>query len=172
MSTINDLYDFSKLYDENGLCRLCGKHQSADHVPRCPGELLNRDDWKLRVTFEYGGCGRGCCPWTKGKAEANNITDLAQRVVAITDGETPSRVNLDLAYKGTPYVGDIHEEIRRIEKEAKELEESRERESERRERRDTYIRSLRALEAERNDLVPAAYERRLAELRDAYKDVL
>jgi hypothetical protein len=39
------------------------------------------------------------------------------------------------------------------------------------ERREEYVRSLVSLEEERTDLTPEAYERRLAELKESYKDV-
>jgi DNA repair exonuclease SbcCD ATPase subunit len=173
MSTLTDLFDFDKLYNFDGTCLLCGEHQESGHGPKCPGELLDKNHWELHATVKYGGCGCGCTPWSTVNAHGQDITEVAKKIVASTRGEVWECRKVALTYTSDMNLTrEVEREIERIEREADELEEARENASERKERLETYTRSVQALNAERGDLIPAAYERRLKELKDAYKDVL
>lgn len=173
MTKLSDLFDFEKVYDEDGKCRLCGSDQYDDHAPKCPGVLLDSGYWEFRLSFSYGGCGRGCCPWQHETMTSQDMTDLAERYVKFIKGERRGRCELGLSFTKSMDLDDaFDQDVKRIEKADQDAEEAKEREAERKSMREAYERSLEALEAERGDLVPAAYERRLNELKEIYKDVL
>jgi len=173
MTKLSDLFDFEKVYDEDGKCRLCGSDQYDDHAPKCPGVLLDLGYWNFRLSFSYGGCGRGCCPWQHDTMFSQDMTDLAGRFVKFTDGERLGPIDLGLSFtKSMDLDDDFNQETKRIRKAIQDAEEAKERETERKEQREAYERSMEALETEKADLRPEAYERRLNELKETYKDVL
>lgn len=177
MITIDTLFDFSLLFDDEKNCRLCKEHieDGFGHKENCPGRFLNPDNLKFSLKFSYGGCSRGCCHWTDKELEADDIDTLAKEYFNITRGENVEGINLSVIPDISGLCLNLDDELEIAVKKVKTEVETQEAAVEsarlKKSRRLEYERSRDSLEAERKDLVPEAYNNRLADLNMKYDDV-
>lgn len=167
-------FDFSRLRDEEGRCKLCGGEEN-EHDPKCPGRLLNPDNIRFHLQFRFGGCYKGCCQWSHGVLESQSLLDVAKSFLATVRGERwqtdEIKIVIDPTYLDLDLDKNFKEMVTGIEKELQAQEEAKEKEEARTSRKDQYRLSLAFLEAEKADFTPEAYNRRLAELNVEYDDV-
>lgn len=155
------------IYDEDGFCRLCSR-QSDDHTDECPGSILH----KLRYEVIYSGrnCSRGCC----GTASGSNTGDTLMEAATATAQDVSECVSYHVEAR---MVVDLDDDIKALVRaEAQRLSDQKRAEEEAEEARDRirvntdqFNWAVQLLEAERGDLTPEAYERRMRELRDKYR---
>jgi hypothetical protein len=155
------------LYDDDGFCRLCGLGK-GEHTDECPGPFIH----KLRYEVTYGGrnCHRGCCGGVNGYARGDTLAEavtaasiaLMECVSFRVEARIISEISEDVGSMVTAETKRIKQELRGLTgtpnaQEALELNTK------------SFAYGVRALEAERGELKPEAYERRMQALRERYR---
>lgn len=139
-----------------GICKLCGL-EDGEHALECPGTLIESVRYEARY---YGpNCGRGCCGYTEGEVEGGSVQEVFDKAAdALAASEAITfRCDIRTFVSGVndwPDITDAVNTRRRAQAEREEaarLAASKEA-------------ALKRLEAEKGDLTPEAYERRLAKI--------
>ncbi len=144
------------------VCKLCG-FGHRDHADDCPGRMI--DGATFEVTYEGPRCLRSCCGYIEGSAAGATleecVTDAAESLTEAARHRCEARLVyvLDVPIDDlvTAKLAALHDAKVAKRKAAELAAEQTRRENER-------TRALAALEAERGDLTPEAYERRRAAL--------
>lgn len=155
------------LYDEDGFCRLCSL-PNGDHTDECPGSIpLHR--LRYEVTYSGRNCTRGCCGGTSGSNSGETLMDAVKATAADVSEcayfSAEARIVFELSDDAHSLVVAEMKRVAAVKKAEKEAEEAR---KALRSNTEAFTRSVRALERERGDLTPEAYERRKRELREKY----
>jgi hypothetical protein len=143
----------SLMYAE-GIYKICGE-ANQEHTNDCPGAVI--ESLTFRGTYEGPNCGRGCCGYTEGEVSGETVQEVFDRCVeglvnseAITFHCNISMVSgCDLEYP------DITDAVNAKRKEQQDRKLAVRAASVRQQK-------LAKLEAEKADLTPEAYERRLS----------
>lgn len=155
------------VYDEDGFCRLCSLH-GGDHQDECPGSILGR--MKYEVRYSGSNCTRGCCGSTRGTSSRDTledaVRDAVESVIECVDYSAEARVVFSLPVDVYSMMEAERDRIRKAQKDEEEAETTR---WALKTNTEAFTASVRALEAERGDLTPEAFARRMRELRDKYR---
>lgn len=155
------------LYDEDGFCRLCSLHD-GDHQDECPGSILH----KLRYEITYRGrnCTRGCCGGTSGSNTGETLMDAVRATAGDVSECAYFSADARIVYE---LDDDAHSlvaaEMKRVAEAKKAEEDAEEAREALRSNTEAFTWAVQSLEAERGDLTPEAFTRRMRELRDRYK---
>jgi len=138
----------------DGICKICGE-TNHEHANDCPGAVI--ESLTFRGTYEGPNCGRGCCGYTEGEVSGATVQEVFDRCVeGLVNSEAISyHCNISMVSSCDLEYPDIADAVnaRRKEQHDRELAERA---------AATRRQKLAKLEAEKADLTPEAYERRLA----------
>lgn len=155
------------LYDEDGFCRLCSL-PGEKHTEECPGSILH--GLRYEVTYSGRYCTSGCCGGDSGSASSETLMGAVAMVAPAVREFVTYSASARLVYRlnddTKTLINQENERVAQLEREAEALEEARET---LRSNTEEFSRSVQALEAEKGDLTPEAYTRRMRELREKYK---
>lgn len=65
---------------EDGVCRMC-EGSEGNHVEGCPGDVI--ENLRYEVTYSGPHCGRGCCGYTDGSVQGNNLEECVTKAAAL-----------------------------------------------------------------------------------------
>lgn len=147
------------LYDEAGICRLCGRERN-DHEDGCDGELLDRLVYV--AAWDGENCTRGCCGGRHGFVQRDTRAEALDALAEETEDLVHVRVDLFRAVE-EPYQSD-ELDARYAERRAARDRVAAERKTAelKADRAKRRAAALAALEAERADYTPEAYDRKRA----------
>lgn len=157
--------DLSLLYttrdDGDRICKLCEANVDSDgHLYACPGIALDKLRFSIRV--QGANCGRGCCGYTNETVEADTLESAIEQAASAGSECVRPSYDAHMIYE----LDDVSSQVqavqlrKRAERKAKEAAEAEARRVA--ELAEAKRRGLAALELERPDLTPEAYERRKA----------
>lgn len=145
------------LLESDGTCKLC--RLIDDHTEECPGTVIER--MSLYVKYSGRNCSRGCCGGVDGEFEAQSYDDAVESCASYV--EETIGFSADLRYVAEDC--DIEHAVKAVLAKRREAEKAKEAEEKAAAVEKQRQKSLAALEAERVDLTPEAYERRKATLQ-------
>ena len=154
------------LYDAHGLCRLCS-FIGGEHSDECPGTVL--EGLIYEITYSGSNCRKGCCGSGEGAVTGKSLEEALDKVIPLVRGFVRFSADARLVYEIPTYITpEINAGVDKLLAEEKAVEDRLAAVWALKAASNAYSSSVQALDAERGDLLPGVYEKRLKNLQDRY----